>query len=428
MPRKSYILPILITLLLITACQNKSNKEFTIWIGGAPQEIDFWQKIVGRYNQISGNNAVLIRQPTYTDQRRQSLIVSLEAKQPNPDLFLMDVVWINQFAKSNWLEPLNKYIERDNYSIDKFFERVINSVDKLERNIYALPIFLDVGLLYYRKDLLKKYGFANPPQTWKQLINLAKLVQRKEREINKDFYGFVWQGAQYEGLICNFMEFIYSFGGSITNENKIQLITYANTSALTFMHNLIYKYKISPLNTYTEMREEEVRRSFQNGNALFERNWTYAWNQHQSSGSSVKGKVGIAELPHEEGSSSASALGGWHVGLSKYSDVKYEAWDFIKFITSYEIQKKLLLDIGWNPSRKDIYSDSVLLNQIPRLKILYEAFNHSVPRPVIPYYTQVSEIMQRYINNCLANKITPEEAISNMQTEIDKVTANYESH
>ncbi len=425
---KKIFIQLAFILFLLTSCQTKSDKEFTVWIGGAPQEIDFWQKLIDDYNRQSGNNAILVRQPTYTDQRRQSLIISLEAKQPNPDLFLMDVVWIDQFAKSNWLEPLNKYIERDNYSTDNFFGRVINSVDKFEGNIYALPVFMDIGLLYYRKDLLKKYGFSAPPQTWKQLVDEAVLIQKKERERNKNFNGFVWQGAQYEGLICNFLEFITSHGGSVMNNGKIWSNTPANVEALKFMHDLLYKYKISPPNTFTEIKEEEVRRSFQNGNALFERNWTYAWNQHQSSGSSVKGKIGIAQLPHKEGFGSTSALGGWHVGMSEYSDVKNEAWDFIKFITSFKTQEKLLLNVGWNPGRKDVYHDSVLLNQIPRLKILYEVFNHSVSRPVIPYYAQVSEAMQRYVNNCLANKISPADALKELQKQINKVTAIYEEH
>ena len=406
----------------------RNQKEFTIWIGGAPQEIDFWQKLVNEYSQQTGNKVTLVRQPTYTDQRRQSLIVSLEAEQPNPDLFLMDVVWIDQFAKSNWLEPLNKYAERDNYHIDNFFGSVINSVDELNGNLYALPVFMDIGLLYYRKDLLEKYGFTEPPKTWKQFVDEAITIQNGERKTNKNFNGYVWQGAQYEGLICTFLEFLTSRGGSMVKDGKMNLNTPENIDALTFMHDLIYKYKISPPNTYTEMKEEEVRRSFQRGNALFERNWTYAWNLAQSNDSEVKGKVGLAPLPHKEGYASTSALGGWHIGMSKYSDVKNEAWDFIKFVTSYNIQKKLLLEVGWNPGRKDVYRDSVLLKQIPRLKILYDVFKLSVSRPTIPFYTQFSEVIQRYVNNCLANKITPKNALAEMQKEINQIITIYEEH
>ena len=416
----------LISLILLASQCGTNKKEFTIWIGGAPQEIDFWQGLVNDYNSQTGNHAILVRQPTYTDQRRQSLIISLEAEQQNPDLFLMDVVWIDQFAKSNWLEPLNNYMKHDNYSADIFFSSVINSVDKLNGNIYALPVFMDIGLMYYRKDLLEKYGFNKPPETWTEFVNEAIVIQREERKYNKSFNGFVWQGAQYEGLICDFLEFLTSHGGSIMKNGKIDLNTPENLEAFTFMRDLIYKYQISPSNTFTDMKEEEVRRSFQRGNALFERNWTYAWENHQSDNSEVKGIIGIALLPHKKGFSSTSTLGGWHIGMSKYSDVKEEAWDFIKFVTSYNVQKKLLLDVGWNPGRKDVYRDSLLLKQIPRLKILYDVFKLSVMRPVIPYYTQVSEVMQRYVNNCLAGKISPKNSLEEMQKEIDRVTKIYE--
>ena len=417
-----------VSILLIISLQQcgHANKEFTIWIGGAPQEIDFWQHLVNEYNQKTGENAILVRQPTYTDQRRQGLIVSLEAQQPNPDLFLMDVVWIDQFAQSNWLEPLNKYVERDNYAIDNFFPEVINSIDKYGRNLFALPVFMDIGLLYYRNDLLEKYGFDGPPKTWKELVDESELIQKEERKNNKSFNGFVWQGAQYEGLICDFIEFLTSRGGSIMKNGKINLNTKKNTEALTFVHDLIYKYKISPPNTFTEMKEEEVRRAFQRGNALFERNWTYAWKEHQGNSSQVKGRTGIAPLPHKEGHKSSSSLGGWHIGMSKYSDVKDEAWEFIKFVTSYDIQKKLLVGVGWNPGRKDVYRDSVLLQEIPRLKILYEVFKLSTPRPVIPYYTQVSEVMQRYVNDCLGDKISPAKALAEMQKEINQIISIYE--
>ena len=321
---------------------------------------------------------------------------------------------------------MDKYFDKKDFSTRNFFGSVIHSIDEYNGKFYAFPVFMDIGLLYSRMDLLKKYGYDGPPKTWDDFAAEAERIQKGERISNKNFYGYVWQGAQYEGLVCTFLEFISSHGGSIMKNGRINLNTPENIHALTFMHDLLYKYKISPPNTYTEMKEEEVRRSFQNGNALFERNWTYAWNLAQSKNSPVKGKIVISPLPHKEGFYSTSALGGWHIGMSKYSDVKNKAWNFIKHVTSFDVQKKLLLGVGWNPGRKDIYQDSVLLSQIPRLKILYEVFKSAVARPKIPYYTQVSEVIQRYVNNCLADKISPENALAGMQKEIDRIADIYE--
>ena len=420
---QSFILIFIFSLFAVQCGTTK--KEFTIWIGGSPEEVDFWAGLIKQYEKQSGEEVQLVRQPTYTDQRRQGLVISLEAKQPNPDLFLMDVVWINQFIKSGWLQPLTPYVKKSNFSTGVFFQGVLNSVDKYNDSLYALPVFMDVGLFYYRNDLLEKFGFKGPPQTWNELVKQCEKIMPVERKNNMNFNGFDWQGAQYEGMVCDFLEFIASNGGGILDNGKINLNTPENLKALRFMHDLIYEYKISPPNTYTEMKEEDVRRAFQTGNAIFERNWAYAWNLHQSKDSPVRGKVGISLLPHFDDHESVSTLGGWHIGMSKYSDVKNEAWNFIKYVTSYDVQKQLLIKVGWNPGRKDIYSDSTLLTQIPRLKILYDAFRHTVARPTIPYYPQLSEIIQRNVNDCLANKIKPAKALQKMQVQIDQLEKFY---
>ena len=173
------------------------------------------------------------------------------------------------------------------------------------------------------------------------------------------------------------------------------------------------------------MKEEEVRRAFQNGNALFERNWSYAYKLHNSKDSRVRGKTGMAVLPHFKGHQSASALGGWHIGISKYSDQKEQALQFIKYVTSYKIQKDLFTSVGWNPGRKGVYYDKELQKKYPQLKILYEAFQHAVSRPVLSYYSEVSDIIQRYVNRCLADKISPEDALNKCQEEIKSLVIIY---
>lgn len=411
-------------IIFITSC-SEDRQEFTVWIGGAPQEVNFWEELIAGYNQNHEIKVTLVRQPTYSDQRRQSLIISLEAEQKNPDLFLMDVIWVNQFAESDWIEPLNKYIAQSSLSIDDFFSAIVNQVDIYNDTLYALPVFLDIGLLYYRTDLLKKYGFEKPPETWNELKNIALKIQSAEKSINNNFSGYVWQGAQYEGLVCTFLEFAASNNGYFQINDSVFVNIPENEEALQFMQNLIQKYNISPRNTYTELKEEEVRRIFQRGNAMFERNWTYARSLHNLEDSRVKGKFDIAPLPHFEGGKSAATLGGWHVGISKYSDVKEEAWDFIEYITSYEVQKKMFTTIGWNPSRKDIYSDTDLLAENPHLKTLEEIFTNSVSRPTLPYYLQISEVIQRWANKSLAGKSGAKEALREMQNEINIIEEIY---
>ena len=408
-----------LSLSVFNSCSER-NDNFSIWIGGSPEEVDFWEKVINEFNEKYGYNLILVRQPTYTDQRKQSLIISLEGKQPNPDLFLMDVVWINQFIQSDWLEPLDSFTAKSKFQTGPFFKRVLNLVDKYDNKLFALPVFMDVALLYYRKDLMKQR-----PETWNQLKDDALKIQQKQRILNKSFNGFVWQGAQYEGLVCSFLEFIASNGGSILQNDSVKINSKKNKAALQFMQDLINKFKISPQNTYTEMREEEVRREFQKGNALFERNWTYAWQLHNSDDSNVKGKVSMTILPHFNGHKSVSTLGGWHIGMSKYSDNKKEAWRFIKYVTSYEVQKEMVLTIGWNPGRKDVYDNEELNEKLPHLKTLKYVFDNTVARPTVPYYTQISEVIQRNVNNCLADKISPADALKEIEIEMKNIIEIY---
>lgn len=349
----------------------------------------------------------------------------MSAQEPNPDLFLMDVVWLSQFIRSGWLEPLSDFAERDSFPTGIFFEKIIQSMDSRNGTVYALPVFLDAGLLYFRTDLLSQYDFS-PPVTWEELVRQATVIQAGERSRNSDINGFVWQGSQYEGLVCTFIEFITSHGGGIDMNNTTTIDSEENIRALRFMQELIHTYKISPSNTFTEMKEEEVRRSFQNGNALFERNWSYAWNLHRREESFVKDKFSVMPLPHFEYGPSSAVLGGWHIGISSQSDMKEEAWEFIRFVTSFSAQKKMVQEIGWNPAREDVYFDADLRRTMPHLSVFKSAFDHAATRPNVPYYSQMSEILQRNVNRCLAGGMSARGALISARHEIEQVVNLYE--
>jgi multiple sugar transport system substrate-binding protein len=403
-----------------------AETPLTFAAGGAPSELEFWEELLRDFTARTGIPVGLLRQPTDTSLRRQSLSVALLARGSDPDVFLMDVAWLAQFAASGWLAPLDPYLGRAEVSgRDAFFPRIVELVDTWNGRTVALPMYVDGGILYYRTDLLKKYGIPRPPATWRQLLEDARKVQRGERRDHPGFYGFVWQGAQYEGLVCNFLEFAGADGG-VAADRAVIVDTPRNREALRFMRDLIHEHGISPPNTYTGMKEEETRSFFQEGNALFERNWPYAWPLHQSEGSRVKGVTAAVPLPAVEPGRGAACLGGWHVGLSRYADAPAEAARLIGFLTSRETQKKLALRLGWIPGRKDVYDDPEVAGRLPHHRELREAIERARPRPVVPYYTQVSEILQRRLNAALAGRLSPGEALAAAQREIRDVLSRYD--
>jgi multiple sugar transport system substrate-binding protein len=404
--------------LVCCAGETERSEPVTLMIGGAPAELDYWEQVAGAFSTKTGIRVEVMRQPTDTDQRRQSLVVPLRAGEKDPDVFLMDIIWIGQFAASGWLEPLDRYVEEDSFDLGVFFDDIIDFADRYKGDLVALPVYIDAGLLYYRKDILEGGLSGEPPETWEELVQYCQAAQPMERSRHPSFWGFVWQGAQYEGLVCTFLEFALSNGGRLVDgEGNLTLDDPRNVEALTFMRDLIATYKVSPPNTYTEMKEEEVRSFFQSGEALFERNWPYAWGLHQAEDSPVRGEVGIALLPKFEGGRHAAALGGWHIGMSRSSDRKQDAWKLMEYVVSREVQIGFALNLGWNPARSDVYDAQEIIENLPHLIQLREVFENAAPRPNLPYYSLLSRALQAELNKALSGMLPPEEALKNAQAQ-----------
>jgi len=405
----------------LIGCREKPN-EITFMVGGAPNELMFFEALLRNFTVKTGIPVTLIRQSTDSAQRKQGILLALRGRQSEPDVMLLDVGWIGQIAASGWLEPLEPY------QIDStpFFKSVIDLADTYEGKLIGLPLYIDGGLLYYRKDLLEKYGFSGPPETWAELRSMCEKVMPGERAENPNFWGYVWQGAQYEGLSCNALEFFTSAGGGFfVGTATPKIYQKANIEALEFMVSLIQQNPVSPPNTFTDMKEEEARLMFHNGNALFQRNWPYAWGLHNASDSPIKGKVGMAPLPGFAAGKGASTLGGWHIVISRFSDKKAESAELIKFLTSAEVQTAMAVRLGWNPGRADVYDDPIILKANPALADLKKVFAGAVPRPVIPYYSGVSQILQKHVSAALAGRTKPQAALELAHKEIAQLIEGY---
>lgn len=406
---------ILIFLALIVGCspQDKVGKEQITWAVGKDAtgaQGELIKLFESRYPAYKVN---MIEMPESASTQHDSYVTYLSTADSSIDIYTIDVIWPAEFAAAEWIIPLDNYLKP--IKKDDFLKGPIDACI-YQGKLYAIPWFTDAGVLYYRKDILGRENLT-PPRTWQELIDQAMKLQEKYK-----IHGFVFQAQQYEGLICNFLEYVWGNGGSIERDGKFDIANPRARQALQFMVDIIHKYKIAPGGVIT-YKEEESRQIFTSGKAVFHRNWPYVWAiaQNEAKGSMVKDKVGIIPMVHNVGCKSSSVLGGWNLAISKYSKNKQAAWKFIEFLSSYEAQKLYAIKGGRLPTRKDVYQDEEVLRFAPHYRDFYQVFISARPRPVSPYYSQISDLLQIELHQALTLRKTAEEALIDASKKIEEV-------
>jgi multiple sugar transport system substrate-binding protein len=350
--------------------------------------------------------------PSSTDEQHQFYVINLEGKSSDFDVIGLDVIWVQEFARAGWLTDLSGLLPEGER--EDFFPGPLTAVT-YEGRLFAVPWYIDAGVLYYRKDLLGKYGLQ-PPRTWSELVRTAQYVTEREPGL----YGFIWQGKQYEGLVCNVLEYFWGNGGDVLHKDTVVVHSPEDVRALAFMRDLMVRYRVSP-SFVTTLTEEPSRQIFGNGKALFMRNWPYAWNIFEKEGSAVKGRVGVSPLPSFPPNSSASTLGGWQLGINRYSRNPGAARKLIRFLTSPEAEKTLALTIGYKPPRKSLYRDEELRARQPFIAGLYDVFMKARPRPVSPYYMMMTQVMQPEFSAAISGIKPPDAALASASKQITHI-------
>ncbi|HJY65628.1 MAG TPA: extracellular solute-binding protein, partial [Streptosporangiaceae bacterium] len=248
---------------------------------------DVRQVLISDFEKAYPNiHVTLTSAPTSTDTNRATLATTISGGSATPDVFMGDVIWPAQFGAHQLAVPLSNYLPASYFA--QFAPGLVAGAT-YKGQVYGSPLFEDQGFLYYRKDLLAKEGMS-PPTTWEQLQSEAKTLVSK----GLVKYGFVWQGASYEGLTCNFMEYLASAGGTATKSDytTATLDSPAAIKAVTFMRSLVTS-GVTPA-AITTFQEAQAMNTFAAGNSAFLRNWDYAYADSQVPGTPTVGKVGVA--------------------------------------------------------------------------------------------------------------------------------------
>jgi multiple sugar transport system substrate-binding protein len=411
MVRRSFPSPFIILTLLacfipvffITGCEKKPEETITTvrFVTWKPNQPEVWDEIVALFENENPDVKIERETGPHSSTAFHDLLTQkLKNRSRDVDVFFMDVIWPSEFAAAGWAMPLGDLFPVSERSA--FLDGAILA-NTYEGKIYGVPLFVDSGVLYYRTDLLKKYGFS-PPETWEQMVDQAASIVAREKKEGTGIYGFSGQFKQYEGLVCNMMEYILSNNGRMIDPvtGRSDLMEKASIGAVRFVRDRIIG-NVAPRGVLT-YQEPESLDVFIQGKAVFHRNWPYAWEVSNNPGrSAIAGKVGISRLPHFPGGESHSTLGGWQLGISSYSENKEAAWKFVKFLSSERVQKIIAVKSGKAPTRKILYGDREVIQANPHFAGMRDVFATAYPRPRSPLYPAISNILQRYFSKAISD-------------------------
>lgn len=357
-----------------------------------------------------------------------ALVDDLKAATGGIDLFASDVIWTAAMAKNRWVEDLSQRF-RAEYERSAFLAMPLESATYRFKT-WGVPWYTDAGLLFFRKDKLNASGYDAAPTTWAELSSVALAVMKK----TQTRYGFVFEGAEYEGGTANAAEFIWSAGGElligrptvtglvVTRVVETDVVKVQSESAAQGLDTArkLVADGVAPLQV-TTFKEKDALATFVAGDAVFLRSWPYASGILRKSGLTAD-QVGVAPLPSmSKTHASASCLGGWNLMINASSTPaeRDAAWTLLRYLTSPAQQKRQVREAGLLPVVAALYDDEVLVAAEPIMALGKRIFHANLKtRPKSPFYTEMSDSIARVFNQTLRGKMTGDEAVKRLAKEL----------
>ena len=412
--------PVLLWTVWAIAAPGAQSATISISCGAVGLELEICQEGAEAWAETTGNQVNVVSTPNSATERLALYQQILAANSADIDVFQIDVIWPGILG-SHFID-LAEHIDQE--VIDQHFETIVQN-NTLDDRLVAMPWFTDAGLLYYRADLLEKYG-KQPPTTWQELTDTAREIQEGERDGGNDrMLGFVFQAKAYEGLTCDALEWIDSFGGGqiVAEDGTITINNERAAAALELAASWIGDIAPEGVLNYAE---EESRGVFQSGNAVFMRNWPYAWALGNAPDSPIAGKIGVTQLPKGgEDGKHTGVLGGWQLAVSKYSQNAELAVDLVRHLTSPEEQKRRAIKGSYNPTIATLYEDPEILEASPFFGGLYDTFTNAVARPsqvTGDKYNQVSSEFFNAVHAVLSDKMDAASSLGALERSLDRLS------
>jgi trehalose/maltose transport system substrate-binding protein len=402
---------------VLAAVPGAQAAEITLSCGTQELEFRLCEEAAAAWSAESGNTATVVRAPEQSNQRYFEYLDLLSRGDPSIDILQIDVIWPSALADQ--LIDLSERVPAP--TLSEHFATIVEN-DTVGGRLVAMPWFTDAGMLYYREDLLEKYG-VGVPATWSELADAALHIQQGERAAgNADFWGFVFQGQAYEGLTCNALEWIDAAGGGriVADDGAVTINNPA--AALALGRAAAWVGTVAPPRV-TQFVEEDARITFQLGNAAFMRNWPYAWALLNAEDSPLRGKVGVAPLPKGgRFGRHAATLGGWQLAVSRHSANKDAAIDFVLYLTSAVEQNRRAIAGSYAPTIRSLYQDPEVLAANPFFAELGEVLADAVARPSSQtggQYAQVSTLFWEAVHNTLIGNGRAQDNLARLEDRLE---------
>ncbi len=376
------------------------------------------QALIDQFNsENEGEIQVSLREmPADSGQHFDQLNTEFQSGEINIDVIGGDVIWPAQFAANGYIADLSDRFPEDERSA--FLPATIEAMT-YQGGVYGVPWYTDAGMLYYRSDLLQEAGFTQPPRTWDELKEQARTVQER----SGTQYGYVFQGADYEGGVVNALEYIWTSGGNVLEGDQEVIIDSPEARRGLEIERSMIDDGIAPAGV-TQYKEQEVATIFLGGDAVFMRNVPrmYALASDPNESSIRPDQIQITSLPvAEEGLQSYSSLGGWNFFMNANTEDPDAAYEFIRFMSAPEQQKYRAIEGSVLPARQELYEDEELLQQVPVAELGQQAIQNTRPRPVSPFYSDMSLRMAEQFNASLNGEVSPDEALATLQEELQEI-------
>ena len=388
----------------------ESDGPVTITYYGRP-DVELEESIIAAFEAENPDiNVEYVELPSSSNDRLKTIQTVLQSQGTEMDVFAGDACWPAIFISAGWVTPLDEYISP---SVRDSFISTMLTAYTFNGQTYGLPFMADVCALYYRDDLLSKYGL-DVPETYDELLEASKTIMAGEN--NPDLYGWGYIGVQNETLACCFLSTYWALGGpDMVNEEGEFVFDYEIAEeAFELMRSFIYDEKVTP-QAVGSFDTNTLRNMVMVGNIVFDTDWLSGYAKYNGDSSSVKGNMKIAAMPTN------GAIGGWGVMVSAFSEHKEEAAKFAAFRANYESQLKALEMVDQVPTLNVFYDSETVPAGYEYLLEFLAPLSAARPRGLTPFYAAISSRIQIETSAVVTGMKTPAEAAESLRNGIQAV-------